>query len=139
VYSYGVVVLEILSGRKCVDTRLSSPVLLQLAWSLYEKNKNLNIVDHKLEVEQMSQQEQGQVLRVIHIALLCVQGFSNHRPSMSNVLSMLTSDSEMLGIPTAPAFIDSDHINSSPAPSHKTVSTLPLTSHASMTTSLIPS
>jgi hypothetical protein len=86
----------------------------------------------------MSQQEQGQVLRVIHIALLCVQGFSNHRPSMSNVLSMLTSDSEMLGIPTAPAFIDSDHINSSPAPSHEMVSTLPLTSHASMTNSLIP-
>lgn len=113
VYSYGVVVLEIVSGRKCVDASLPSPILLKWAWSLYEKNESMNLADPKMELQGTSENEEmqiRQVLRVIHIAFLCVQGFSSQRPSMSNVLSMLSPDSEILLVPAAPALVDCEDI-----------------------------
>jgi hypothetical protein len=50
VYSYKVVVLEILSGHKYVYAKLPSMVFLLLDLSLYERNESVNIVDYKLEV-----------------------------------------------------------------------------------------
>lgn len=140
VYSYGVLVLEILSGRKCVDPRLPSPILLQWAWNLYERNESINIVDPKLEVQGMSENEQGQVVRVVVIAFLCVQGLSSQRPSMSMVLNMLTGDSDILVTPSAPALIDCEDISvvSVARPQTLHVSTLPSTSHATMSNSMYP-
>jgi len=140
VYSYGVLVLEILTGRKCMDTRLPSPILLQWAWSLYERNENINIVDPKLEVQGMSENERGQVLRVVLIAFLCVQGLSSQRPSMSMVLTMLTGDSEILVAPSAPALIDCEHISvaSSATPQTLSAAASSSTSHATMSNSMCP-
>eukprot|EP01018_Ginkgo_biloba_P034026 Gb_11949 [translate_table: standard] len=105
VYSYGVVVLEIVSGRKCMNTRLPEhmQLLLEWAWNEYESDQVLGIIDTKLE----GMYPQEQVLRVITIALLCTQGTAVLRPSMSQVMSMLTSDSEIVVRPTRPAFISS--------------------------------
>lgn len=140
VYSYGVLVLEILSGRKCMDPRLASPILLQWAWSLYERNESINIVDPKLEVQGMFENQKEQVLRVVLIAFLCVQGVSSQRPSMSMVLTMLTGDSEILVVPSAPALIDSDHISvsSTAAPQAISSSGSSSTSHATMSNSMYP-
>jgi hypothetical protein len=47
-------------------------------------------------------------IRAIKIGLLCTQAAAALRPSMSRVVSMLTSEREHLPSPTRPAFIDLD-------------------------------
>eukprot|EP01018_Ginkgo_biloba_P005398 Gb_10838 [translate_table: standard] len=103
VYSYGVVVLEIVSGRKCMNTRLPAhmQLLLEWAWNEYESDQALGIVDAKLE----GTYPQEQVLRVITVALLCTQGSADLRPPMSQVMSMLTRDSEIVVKPIRHPFI----------------------------------
>ncbi|KAH9288585.1 hypothetical protein KI387_032702 [Taxus chinensis] len=117
VYSYGMLVLEIVSGRKIIDSKLppEMELLLQWAWNLHEQNEVFDLVDRRI-VQGESEPSKEEVLKVIHIALLCTQGAPESRPSMSKVVSMLTSNSEILVQPTPPAFIDficnSESINS---------------------------
>lgn len=46
----------------------------------------------------------GDITRIIHIALLCVQENSGDRPTMAEVVHMLNSFSLTLVIPSEPAF-----------------------------------
>lgn len=103
VYSYGVVVLEIMSGRKSLDITLPDAmhILLKWAWNKYQQGNALDIVDPKLE----GQYPRERALRVITIALLCTQGSSGQRPAMSQVVSMLTTDIEIRVQPTEPTFV----------------------------------
>lgn len=44
------------------------------------------------------------LLRYIHVALLCVQEIAADRPTMSEVVSMLTNELTVLNSPNEPAF-----------------------------------
>ena len=46
----------------------------------------------------------SQVLRCIHVGLLCIQKFAEDRPIMSCVLSMLTNEEAILPQPKQPGF-----------------------------------
>ena len=53
-----------------------------------------------------------EVMRCIHVGLLCVQDRAADRPTMSDVVSMLTNDTMALSKPKQPAFyinISSDY------------------------------
>ncbi|XP_057855629.1 cysteine-rich receptor-like protein kinase 42 [Cryptomeria japonica] len=105
-YSFGVVVLEIVSGRKSID--LNQPpdkqYLLEWVWSLHEENKVLEMAESKEKIEGYSEEE---VLRVINLALQCIQGSTTHRPSMSEVVTILLSKAEIdFQKPLQPAFVD---------------------------------
>ncbi|XP_059065779.1 cysteine-rich receptor-like protein kinase 10 [Cryptomeria japonica] len=130
VYSYGIVVLEIISGKKCNNTGYPAPMelLSQWAWSLYERNESISIADPRLQLGTLSPNEHSQILIAIHIALLCIQATSIQRPSMCNVLSMLSNDMEIVDVPTQPALLDFQNklAASSSEPS-------PITSHSSIT------
>ncbi|XP_072958460.1 cysteine-rich receptor-like protein kinase 44 isoform X2 [Typha angustifolia] len=104
-YSYGVVVLEIISGRKSNDVKLEpiTQYLLEWAWKLYETNELMELVDKSLEPNEFPPSE---VQRIIHIALLCTQSTVAARPTMSEVVLMLLSRGESLLQPTRPTFID---------------------------------
>ncbi|TVU30328.1 hypothetical protein EJB05_21942, partial [Eragrostis curvula] len=67
-----VFVLEIISGRKCNDTRLEpeTQYLLEWAWKLYESDNLMGLVDQSLDPEEYKPEE---VKRIIEIALLCTQ------------------------------------------------------------------
>ncbi|KAL8228687.1 hypothetical protein R6Q57_013587 [Mikania cordata] len=87
VYSFGVLVLETISGR---SSSLSSwgttqKVLLEWAWELYEKGKLLELVDHDLTTY-----PKDDVIKYIKVALFCTQATANRRPSMSQVVNMLS-------------------------------------------------
>ncbi|KAK6934351.1 S-locus glycoprotein domain [Dillenia turbinata] len=90
VFSFGVLLLEIISGRRnrgfCHPDHEHS--LLGHAWSLFIGGSALELVDAKM-VDIISS---IQVLRCIHVGLLCVQCHPRDRPTMSSVLSMLESD-----------------------------------------------
>ncbi|TVU30327.1 hypothetical protein EJB05_21941, partial [Eragrostis curvula] len=104
-YSFGVVVLEILSGRKSNDTRLEpeTQYLLEWAWKLYESDNLMGLVDQSLDPEEYKPEE---VKRIIEIALLCTQSAVAARPMMSEVVVLLLTKNDPEIQPTRPTFID---------------------------------
>ncbi|KAK5825716.1 hypothetical protein PVK06_020575 [Gossypium arboreum] len=48
----------------------------------------------------------GEILKCIHVGLLCMQNFATDRPTMSTVTSMLSTETENLPAPKQPPFID---------------------------------
>ncbi|CAM0148062.1 unnamed protein product [Urochloa decumbens] len=100
-YSFGVILLEIISGLKITSTQFTSfPNLLAYAWSLWNDDKAIDLVDSSL-VESCSPTE---ALRCIHIGLLCVQDNPNSRPLMSSVVSMLENETTPLSVPKQPLY-----------------------------------
>ena len=77
----------------------SNNLLLQ-AWQLWNEGKSLELVDPKLERSSFL----DEVTRCIHVGLLCVQDQATDRPTISNVVSMLTNESMVLPAPKQPAF-----------------------------------
>ncbi|KAK4478638.1 hypothetical protein RD792_014128 [Penstemon davidsonii] len=98
VYSFGVLLLEIVSGRPIVDYHLQygDQFLVEKAWELYKADNLLELMDSVLKGE-FSQEEAKRFLRV---GLLCVQQTTKLRPAMSLAVKMLTNeiDSEDISI-----------------------------------------
>ncbi|KAF7137578.1 hypothetical protein RHSIM_Rhsim07G0195700 [Rhododendron simsii] len=103
VFSFGVLLLEIVSGTKNNSYYQDhSMTLIGHAWDLWREGKALDIV-HPFLRDQDSFPA-PQVLRCIQIGLLCVQEFATDRPAMSKVAFMLCNETALLS-PKQPAFI----------------------------------
>ncbi|XP_002270258.2 G-type lectin S-receptor-like serine/threonine-protein kinase At1g11410 [Vitis vinifera] len=102
VYSFRVLLLEIITGRRNTTYYCGSPSfnLVGYVWSLWTESKALDIVDLSLEKSNHT----NEVLRCIHIGLLCVQEFAIDRPTMLTIISMLGNNST-LPPPNQPAFV----------------------------------
>ncbi|XP_065619739.1 G-type lectin S-receptor-like serine/threonine-protein kinase At1g11330 [Quercus suber] len=102
VYSFGVLMLEIVSGRRNNSFNQSDLVLnlVGYAWALWREDKGLDLVDPTISASFVA----NQVLRCIHVSLLCVEEGAVDRPTMSDMLSMLTNESTQLPLPKKPAF-----------------------------------
>ncbi|KAF6136490.1 hypothetical protein GIB67_035049 [Kingdonia uniflora] len=98
VYSFGVLILEIVSGQKIYRFHESRD-LLTYTWKLWIDGIPLELVDPTLTDDYHA----NEVVRCIHIGLLCVQDNIEDRPTMSSVMLMLSSFSLTLTSPTAPA------------------------------------
>ncbi|XP_076897043.1 G-type lectin S-receptor-like serine/threonine-protein kinase At4g27290 [Bidens hawaiensis] len=102
IFSYRVLVLEIVSGKKnrgFVHEDDHDVNLLGHAWRLYKEGKSLDLIDTSFG-ESWSTSE---VLRSIHIGLLCVQHRAEDRPTTSVVVAMLAGEGS-LPSPKSPAF-----------------------------------
>ncbi|KAF0890874.1 hypothetical protein E2562_004348 [Oryza meyeriana var. granulata] len=100
-YSFGVILLEIVSGLKISLPQLTDfPNLLAYAWSLWKDDKAMDLVDESI-VENGSPTE---VLLCIHIGLLCVQDNPSNRPLMSSVVFMLENETTALSAPIQPLY-----------------------------------
>ncbi|MCO5580571.1 hypothetical protein L7F22_034440 [Adiantum nelumboides] len=88
VYSFGILLLEILSGRSNIDTQLPDEqiFLREWAWQLYEEKRIENLADESLG----GNFAMKEFTRTAHVALLCAQSTAEMRPKMSEALSMLT-------------------------------------------------
>ncbi|KAG0477268.1 hypothetical protein HPP92_014109 [Vanilla planifolia] len=108
VFSYGVLILEIVTGRSnSVQVSDQARNLLSLVWRYWKQGWVDRIVDDSLCGQYSSQQ----VMKCVHIALLCVQDNQGMRPSMASLIIMLSSSSIMLPTPTTPAFYDGQSIS----------------------------
>ncbi|GER53363.1 S-locus lectin protein kinase family protein [Striga asiatica] len=89
VYSFGVLVLEIVSGQKNrgFHHKDHHHNLVGHAWLLYKEGRSLELVDRNIA----NSIYLYELLRSIHVALLCVQQRPDDRPSMSSVVLMLGS------------------------------------------------
>lgn len=128
VFSLGVLILEIVSGRKntsfynhdcslnllghvshslsrtsfqlsCIIHNMSLVKIFQV-WKLWVEGNISASVDDRIS----SSNYRTEVIRCIHIGLLCVQELPNERPSVSAVLSMLGSEIAELPKPKQVAF-----------------------------------
>ncbi|GJW78588.1 G-type lectin S-receptor-like serine/threonine-protein kinase [Tanacetum coccineum] len=101
VFSFGVMVLEIISGKKNREFSHEGhrDNLLGHAWRLYKENKSVEIMCESLRSSCVI----TEVLRSIHVALLCVQHHAEDRPTMLSVVLMLVSETA-LPEPNQPAF-----------------------------------
>ncbi|KAK2631420.1 hypothetical protein EUGRSUZ_L02931 [Eucalyptus grandis] len=103
VFSYGVLVLEIISGKRNRGFRHPDHHhnLLGHAWRLFTEGRSTQLLDKLVE----NSCSTSEALRSIHIGLLCVQRCPDDRPSMSTVVMMLGSDIE-LPLPKEPGFFN---------------------------------
>ncbi|CAF2042383.1 unnamed protein product [Brassica napus] len=97
VYSFGVLVLELITGKKNSSFYEEDGLgdLVTYVWKLWVENSPLELVDEAMR----GSFQTNEVIRCIHIALLCVQDDSSERPSMDNILVMMNSFTVTLPIP----------------------------------------
>ncbi|XP_057764755.1 G-type lectin S-receptor-like serine/threonine-protein kinase At1g11300 isoform X2 [Salvia miltiorrhiza] len=125
VFSFGVIVLEIINGRRNTsfyddDMALS---LLEHAWRLWNQGNFEEFIDQRIYSPSLV----AEIIRCINIGLLCVQEFPDKRPTMSTVLSMLGKEIAILPSPEQPAFTKKptrNHLLSSSSQSHETTGSL---------------
>ncbi|KAJ6890425.1 cysteine-rich receptor-like protein kinase 26 [Populus alba x Populus x berolinensis] len=102
VFSFGVLVLEIVTGKK--NSWLSNSKELELllihAWRNWREGTATNLIDETLRGSPVRD-----VMRCLHIGLLCVQQNVSGRPTMAAVVPMLNSHSWSLPSPSRPAFL----------------------------------
>nr|CAD1823446.1 unnamed protein product [Ananas comosus var. bracteatus] len=103
VFAFGVLILEIVTGQRIdrPQESLSSESLLSYVWKHWTKGTAHKVLDPSL----MGQCRLEDVLRCIHIALLCVQEDPSDRPKMESVVLMLNSLSITLPALSTPAFV----------------------------------
>ncbi|KAG0624574.1 hypothetical protein M758_3G258000 [Ceratodon purpureus] len=91
VYSFGVLLFEIVSGRKNIDSKLPEDMvyLLDWAWRLRDEGKLTQLIDESLTLQI---DEEIEVQRFLKIAFLCVHMSADKRPNMSRVVAMLQGD-----------------------------------------------
>nr|POF07969.1 cysteine-rich receptor-like protein kinase 3 [Quercus suber] len=102
VYSFGILVLEVVCGKRNNSFSQNSHSILQMVWNLYGTGKLCEAVDPILEANF----EEVEASRLLQVGLLCAQASAELRPSMSVVVKMLTDNHE-IPQPTPPPFINS--------------------------------
>ncbi|KAK9175686.1 hypothetical protein WN944_027693 [Citrus x changshan-huyou] len=102
VFSFGVLLLQIISGKRLsmlcgIHENLS---ILEHAYELWKGGKGVEFVDSFLD----DRNSPCKLMRCLEIALLCVQENPNDRPSMLEVSSMLKNETTNTNTPKKPAF-----------------------------------
>ncbi|GMN33370.1 hypothetical protein TIFTF001_048257 [Ficus carica] len=103
VFSFGMMVLEIVSGKRSTSfsQQKEDLTLSGHAWTLMQQGMAIELLDSCLRDSDHNLQE---VLCCIHVGLLCVQQRAADRPSMSSVVVMLSSDDHVLPCPNRPGY-----------------------------------
>ncbi|WJX31937.1 receptor protein-tyrosine kinase [Trifolium repens] len=93
VFIFGVLLLEIISGKKNRSDSYQEhdQNLIGYAWRLWKEGKPLNLVDDYLRNSCI----ESEALRCIQIGLLCLQHHPDDRPNMTFVVVMLSSESTL--------------------------------------------
>ncbi|XP_027338397.1 G-type lectin S-receptor-like serine/threonine-protein kinase At4g03230 [Abrus precatorius] len=101
VYNFGVLLLQIVSGRKvaCLYGEHENLNLMEYAYELWKEGKGMDFTDPSLD----DMSSTCKLLKCMQIALLCVQEDANDRPSVKEISSMLKNDN-IQTIPKRPAF-----------------------------------
>ncbi|BAS91195.1 Os04g0633800 [Oryza sativa Japonica Group] len=101
-YSFGVLVLELISGSKISSPHLTMdfPNLIARAWSLWKDGNAEDFVDSII----LESYAISEFLLCIHLGLLCVQEDPSARPFMSSVVAMLENETTARPTPKQPAY-----------------------------------
>ncbi|CAM8968575.1 unnamed protein product [Rhodiola kirilowii] len=100
VFSFGVVLLELLSGKKALttDNEGNTLVLTDWAWALVRNGKSLDVIEHNMpEVAPPEIME-----KYVLLAVLCSHPQLYARPTMDQVVKILETDIPVPSIPERP-------------------------------------
>lgn len=86
VFSYGVLLFEIISGRKAIDVSRKPAAIVEWASTLIEKRRFLDICDERIELPHYME---SSIKKLIFIASHCVSLIENLRPSMAEIVMQL--------------------------------------------------
>jgi len=100
VYSYGMVLLEIVSGRRNfeVSAEINEKKFSEWAYGEFEKGNVAAIVDKRLADQGVDME---QVMRAVQVSFWCFQEHPSQRPTMGKVVQMLEGIIE-IAMPPAP-------------------------------------
>ncbi|ESQ28670.1 hypothetical protein EUTSA_v10019425mg [Eutrema salsugineum] len=101
IFSFGVLLIEIVSGKKATRFLYNDQKhrIITYAWESWCETKGISIVDEALG----DSYPLKEVMRCVHIALLCVHYHPKDRPTISKIVYMLSNDHD-LPIPIQPTF-----------------------------------
>ncbi|XP_065878574.1 probable leucine-rich repeat receptor-like serine/threonine-protein kinase At3g14840 [Euphorbia lathyris] len=104
VYSFGIVLLEIVAGERNMKHRPDQNYVCLLDWAqvLQQKGYLMELVDPRLE----SKFKKGEVERVIEVGLLCTNPSPALRPTMSTVVKMLQGKADVHELVIDPSYGD---------------------------------
>ncbi|CAO2828519.1 unnamed protein product [Amaranthus hypochondriacus] len=102
VFSFGVLILELVSGQRYSSYNVSHDAqnLLEWAYKLFKKGKSLELLDPTIATTAVAEQ----VALCTQIGLLCTQSDPSLRPSMRRVVVLLSRKPTTLEEPTRPGF-----------------------------------
>ncbi|TKY66679.1 G-type lectin S-receptor serine/threonine-protein kinase SD1-1 [Spatholobus suberectus] len=101
VFSFGILLLEIVSGNRnrALSHGNRTLNLVGYAWTLWIEHNALQLIDSSIKDSCVI----PEVMRCIHVSLLCVQQYPEDRPTMTSVIQMLGSEMELVE-PKEPGF-----------------------------------
>ncbi|XP_076883100.1 cysteine-rich receptor-like protein kinase 2 [Bidens hawaiensis] len=108
VYSFGILILEVVTGMESNRSKTDeyTDSLPSTAWKHFNQGTVEEIFDPNLKMQNYHNINfQKDVIKVVHVALLCTQEAPSLRPSMSAALKMLATNDEPLPFPSNPPFI----------------------------------
>ncbi|RZB55967.1 Cysteine-rich receptor-like protein kinase 42 [Glycine soja] len=103
IYAFGVLVIEIVSGKKNSDYIPESTSVLHSVW----KNYNANIITSSVDPTLHGKFTAEEASNALQAGLLCTQSSDTLRPSMSEVVQMLTKKDYVIPSPNQQPFLNS--------------------------------
>ncbi|TKY66651.1 G-type lectin S-receptor serine/threonine-protein kinase SD1-1 [Spatholobus suberectus] len=90
VFSFGIILLEIICGKKNRG-QIRGKQSHNLAWTHWKSGRTSQVIDPNIEDSFIA----SEIIRCIHVGLLCVQQYPEDRPTMTSVVLMLESEMEL--------------------------------------------
>ncbi|XWS11181.1 hypothetical protein CRYUN_Cryun38cG0061800 [Craigia yunnanensis] len=95
VFSFGVVTLELVTGKRATDPRNNGMGLVEWVWDLYGQEKSLAAVDERLQIEFDEKQAKCMVM----VGLWCAHPDHTSRPAIRLAIQVLNFEAEIPDLP----------------------------------------
>ncbi|MCL7021990.1 hypothetical protein MKW94_028308 [Papaver nudicaule] len=95
VFSFGILLLEILSGRNAIDVNYSPPSVIDWALPLIKRGEYTSIYDARIDIPD----DISVLKQLANLAAKCVRSTTEKRPAMSDVVKCLSSFTERISSP----------------------------------------
>ncbi|MFS8031255.1 putative protein kinase RLK-Pelle-DLSV family [Helianthus anomalus] len=102
VFSFGVLLLEIMTGRRNGGSERTEDAgtISEWAWENWMEGRGVELIDPSMR----DTCNPLHAMKCINVGLLCVQEIMDERPTMSEVVVMLSNETATVPLPKKPAF-----------------------------------
>ncbi|KAJ0666923.1 putative protein kinase RLK-Pelle-DLSV family [Helianthus annuus] len=102
VFSFGVLLLEIMTGRRNGGSERTEDAgtISEWAWENWMEGRGVELIDPSMR----DTCNPLQAMKRVNVGLLCVQEIMDERPTMSEVVVMLSNETATVPLPKKPAF-----------------------------------